>query len=184
MFEQRLTEVLNSLHKPTIETLRQALNQIHATYEDVAPYIESSTDKPYYRKILFQSDHVELLLMNWSGLDCAPHDHGHSFGWIQVMNGSVRNQLFSVQPGKLPEPFFEKQHSEGTVFFAPQKSVHRMEGQKNLLTLHLYAPPISGMKVYDLEKCAACVVSDDCGAWWPDEQRQQLKIIQLQNAMK
>ncbi|KAF0825367.1 Cysteine dioxygenase Dlit [Cytobacillus firmus] len=40
-------------------------------------------------------------------------------------------------------------------------------------------PPITGMKVYDLEKCAACVVSEDCGAWWPEEQRQKVREIQL-----
>ncbi len=59
-----------------------------------------------------------------------------------------------------------------------------MEGNKGLLTLHLYAPPISGMKVYDLEKCAACVVSDDCGAWWPEDQKQRLKVIQLNQTPK
>ena len=53
------------------------------------------------------------------------------------------------------------------------------DGEKGLVTLHLYSPPISGMKVYDLEKCAACLVSDDCGAWWPEEQRQKIKEIRL-----
>ena len=38
-----------------------------------------------------------------------------------------------------------------------------------------------GMKVYDLKRCAACVVSDDCGAWWPREQRQLLQELQLRN---
>jgi cysteine dioxygenase len=49
----------------------------------------------------------------------------------------------------------------------------------DMVTLHLYSPPITGMIVYDLQKCAACVVSDDCGAWWPEEQYQRLKEIQL-----
>ncbi|WP_236561071.1 hypothetical protein [Pontibacillus sp. HMF3514] len=48
-----------------------------------------------------------------------------------------------------------------------------------LVTLHLYAPPITGMMVYDLETCAACVVSDDCGAWWPEKLREKVKEIQL-----
>ncbi|MGM1006165.1 MAG: hypothetical protein ACQEW2_03745 [Bacillota bacterium] len=52
-------------------------------------------------------------------------------------------------------------------------------GRENLVTLHLYSPPITGMKVYNLEKCAACVVSEDCGAWWPEEQRQKVREIQL-----
>ena len=34
------------------------------------------------------------------------------------------------------------------------------------------------MIVYDLEKCAACVVSDNCGAWWPEEQNEKVKVIQ------
>ncbi|RQW19029.1 hypothetical protein EH196_18970 [Bacillus sp. C1-1] len=182
MFEHHISNCLRPLTKPSIEGLRQALLKLNATYDELAPYIQSSSEKPYYRKLLFQSKHVELLLMNWSGLDCAPHDHGNSYGWIQVIAGNVSNQLFRVQSNELPELFVEKYYKQGKTFFAPKKSVHRMEGNKGLLTLHLYAPPISGMKVYDLKKCAACVVSDDCGAWWPEDQKQRLKVIQLNEA--
>lgn len=119
--------------------------------------------------------------MNWSDLECAPHDHGDSHGWIQVLNGTSINSVYEVKNNKLPKELFKEYHQQGQLFFAPKKGVHKMQADDpdGLVTLHLYSPPISEMKVYDLEKCAACVVSDDCGAWWPDDQRQKIKEIQL-----
>ena len=81
----------------------------------------------------------------------------------------------------LPTELFHQYHQQGKYFFAPKKVIHKMKASNNteMVTLHLYSPPITGMIVYDLEKCAGCVVSDDCGAWWPDEQYQKLKEIKL-----
>ncbi len=119
MFERHISNCLRPLNKPSIERLRQALLKLNATYDELAPYIQSSREKPYYRKLLFQSKQVELLLMNWSGLDCAPHDHGASYGWIQVIEGNVSNQLFKVKSNELPELFVEKRYKQGKTFFCP-----------------------------------------------------------------
>nr|WP_155113227.1 cysteine dioxygenase family protein [Metabacillus mangrovi] len=173
--------VLNALKSPDKADLKEALRKLDCKLEDVLPELNESDGKPYYRKLLFQNDEVELLVMNWSALECAPHDHGESHGWIQVLSGVSKNTVFEARDRYLPRELFEELHEEGRLFFAPRKGVHKMkaEGGGELVTLHLYAPPITGMKVYDLEACAACVVSDDCGAWWPEEQRQRVKEIRL-----
>lgn len=56
--------------------------------------------------------------------------------------------------------------------------------KSDLVTLHVYSPPIKGMMVYDIEACAACVVSDDCGAWWPDELKQKVREYKLQKSIQ
>lgn len=180
MFLERVSATLSPLEKPTIADLRKVLITINASLSELSPYLATADGKPYYRKVLYQSDEVELLVMNWSGLDCAPHDHGSSYGWIQVIGGSCTNTLYQVQANQLPEELFHKTYEQGSTFFAPQKAVHKMNGRSGLVTLHLYAPPITGMKVYDLERCRMCIVADDCGAWWPDKQRQKLKEIRLE----
>lgn len=172
---------LDSLKTPSRHEMKEALADLNLSEDELKPHLQSASGKPYYRKLLYKSEEVELLVMNWSELKCAPHDHGDSHGWIHVLNGTSINSVYEVKNNSLPKELFKEFHHQGQLFFAPKKGVHKMQadGTDGLVTLHLYSPPISGMKVYDLEKCAACVVSDDCGAWWPDEQRQKLKEIKL-----
>lgn len=177
----KLKNTLDSLKSPTKAELRNALLQLNITVEELAQLPEPSAGKPYNRKLLYKNNEVELLAMNWSQLECAPHDHGQSHGWIQVLSGTSINSVYEVDGDGWPSELFHEYHHEGKSFYAPKKGIHKMKApnQTDLVTLHLYSPPISGMIVYDLEKCAACVVSDDCGAWWPEEQYQKVKEIQL-----
>lgn len=174
-------QVLDSLKNPSKNEMKEALVNINITLDNIEPSLQSPEDKPYYRKLLYKSEEVELLVMKWSDLECAPHDHGHSQGWIQVLNGTSVNSVYDVKEDTLPRELFKEHHSKGKFFYAPKKGVHKMQAadKRGLVTLHLYSPPITGMKVYDLEKCAACVVSDDCGAWWPEEMHLKIREIQL-----
>ncbi len=175
--------VLDSLKQPSTEELKAALIHLEIELEDIKSELKTSEGKPYFRKLLYQNEEVEVLVMNWSQLECAPHDHGTSQGWIKVLNGSSVNTVYELKENGLPSELFTKVYNKGKLFYAPKKGVHKMKAEEgsDLVTLHLYSPPIGGMMVYDLEKCSVCVVSDDCGAWWPDEQRQKMKEIQLSN---
>jgi cysteine dioxygenase len=177
----RIKNVLDPLENPSQAQLKDALLRINVTLDDFKHLPDPADGKPYNRKLLYKNGEVELLIMNWSELECAPHDHGQSHGWIQVISGTSKNTVYEVTPNHLPTELFHEYHQEGNYFYAPKKGIHTMKASlnTNLVTLHLYSPPIKGMMVYDLEKCAACVVSDDCGAWWPDEQVQKVKEIKL-----
>lgn len=178
---ERISNRLDSLKAPSSKELKEALLSLEINLDDVKPYVWSPDGKPYYRKLLYQNKEVELLVMNWSDIECAPHDHGGSKGWIQVLAGTSINTMYEVRNQQLPEELFDQEYREGSFFFAPKKAVHKMKkgSREDLVTLHLYSPPIEGMVVYDLEKCAACVVSEDCGAWWPDHIKQKIRDIQL-----
>lgn len=177
----KIKNILDPLKTPSKTDLKDALLQIDLTLEDLANLPIPFEGKPYNRKLLFKNDEVELLVMNWSQLECAPHDHGNSHGWIQVISGTSQNSIYEVKGKGLPKELFYQYHQKGQLFYAPKKAIHKMKASNNtdMVTLHLYSPPVTGMIVYDLEKCAACVVSDDCGAWWPDEQYQKVKEIKL-----
>ncbi|MCA1066273.1 cysteine dioxygenase family protein [Rossellomorea sp. AcN35-11] len=177
----RIKEKLDKLTNPTMKELKEVLQSLELNMDDVHPYLQSPEGKPYYRKLLYQNHAAELLVMNWSDMECAPHDHGDSMGWIQVMNGNSVNTIFEVKENQLPQEIFTREYKEGSFFFAPKKGVHKMRrgSEEALVTLHLYSPPIEGMMVYDLEKCAACLVSEECGAWWPENMKQKIKEIQI-----
>ncbi|WP_026566821.1 cysteine dioxygenase [Bacillus sp. UNC41MFS5] len=177
----KLQNVLGTLKRPSKVELKAALLKLGLTLDDLAHLPEPSPGKPYNRKLLYRNEEVELLVMNWSQLECAPHDHGNSHGWIQVLSGTSINSVYEVKGDGRPNELFHEIHHKGKYFYAPKKGIHKMKASNHtdMVTLHLYSPPITGMMVYDLQKCAACVVSDDCGAWWPDEQYQKVKEIQL-----
>ncbi|MFC7371940.1 cysteine dioxygenase [Fictibacillus iocasae] len=176
------TFVLDTLRNPTRAELLDALMKLNFSVDDVEAALGLAGEKPYFRKLLYKSEDVEMLVMNWSDVACAPHDHGDSHGYIHVLEGESVNTVYEVDEGGLPSELFVKVQKSGQVLYAPRKGVHKMQaaGGGRLVTLHLYAPPISGMKVYDLEACAVCVVSDDCGAWWPEETRQKVREIKLE----
>ncbi|WP_079504599.1 cysteine dioxygenase [Mesobacillus jeotgali] len=173
--------ILDSLKAPSKTEMKEALGKLNMTVANLKPELKSASGKPYFRKLLYKSEDVELLVMNWSDLECAPHDHGDSHGWILVLGGTSVNSVYEVNGNSLPKELFKEFHHQGKDFYAPRKGIHKMQadGEAGLVTLHLYSPPISGMKVYDFEKCAACIVSDDCGAWWPEETYQKVKEIRL-----
>jgi cysteine dioxygenase len=177
----KLQEALGPLKSPTKAELKDVLLKLNLSIDDLPLLPKPNDGKPYNRKLLYKNDEVEMLVMNWCDLDCAPHDHGDSHGWIQVLSGASLNTVYEVKGDSLPTELFHQIHQNGTYFFAPKKGIHKMQAsnQTELVTLHLYSPPITNMMVYDLTKCAACVVSDDCGAWWPDNQKQKLKEIKL-----
>ncbi|WP_409290807.1 cysteine dioxygenase [Peribacillus sp. SCS-37] len=182
---EKVREVLDLINQPTRKELKKALLDLELTLEDVKPLLRTAEGRPYYRKLLYHNEEVEMLVMNWSQLECAPHDHGASQGWIKVLSGSSLNTVYKVDGNGWPEELFEELHQDGKLFYAPRKGVHKMKAAgPELVTLHLYSPPISGMKVYDLEACAACIVSDECGAWWPEELAQEIKKIQLEKQKK
>ncbi|MCD5323178.1 MULTISPECIES: cysteine dioxygenase [Pontibacillus] len=180
-WKERMETLLKPLTSPSKEELRRVLQELNTTVKDVEAELGDPDGKPYYRKLLFHNKEVELLVMNWSDLECSPHNHGNSYGWIHVLNGKTEHTVYEVQDGKVPRAIFEEQRGAGEFLYAPVKGVHRMkDDQKSgLITLHLYAPPIKDMVVYDLKACAACVVSEDCGAWWPEETRQRVKELKL-----
>ncbi|TDQ39800.1 cysteine dioxygenase [Aureibacillus halotolerans] len=184
-FMERLNDIFSALPAhPCPSTLKDALERLAPTTAEVLPYATAPEGHPYGRRILYCSATVEVMLMHWSPTQaCAPHDHGDSLGWIYIVNGQSQHTLFTSEPGILPKILKVKVEDTGDYLFAPRKKVHQMaSASKNapLLTLHVYAPPIKNMKVYDLKKCAVCTVAAECGAWWPEEQRQKLAEIKLE----
>lgn len=179
--KSRIKQTLDPLKSPSMTELKDALLQLNMTLDDFNDLPEPVEGKPYNRILLYKNNEVELLLMNWSQLACAPHDHGQSHGWIQVISGTTKNTVYQLNGEGLPSELFHEYYREGKYLYAPKKGIHQMQASQktNLITLHLYSPPITGMMVYDLQRCAACVVSDDCGAWWPNETVQKVKEIQL-----
>ncbi|MEQ8968757.1 MAG: cysteine dioxygenase family protein [Azospirillaceae bacterium] len=127
---------------------------------------------PYTRVVLHQSESLEVLLMRWgSHRACAVHDHGEdTYGWVRVLSGRALHRVFRrKRRHDLPVCHLEERMTPGDMVFAPSGMIHQMENAEAdpLITLHYYQPPMTGMRIYDLNCRKGCVVTDDSGAWWP-----------------
>jgi len=139
--------------------------------QEVGAYLMPPLDKPYGRKLVYQSDNLEVIVMHWKeGTFCDIHNHGKSFGIAQVLSGAMRNEIFDAQYRLMEEQVF----CTGAFIYVPRDVFHRMGNLyqlKNSTTIHFYTPPIHHMEVVDLANNRIQMVDDNCGAWLSDEEK-------------
>jgi cysteine dioxygenase len=130
--------------------------------------------QPYGRAVLFRGGGVEVMLACWRpSAECAPHDHGSSRGTVVFLKGSFEEVQFELVEGEL-RPGPPRRLVAGDRVRVRPREIHSCRSLDGGLSLHIYAPPISGMKIYDAEERATWTVSEDCGAWLPVEAGQVL----------
>lgn len=136
---------------------------------------------PYGRQLLHHDGEMEVILMNWElSCSCLPHDHGTSEGWVKVLAGRASHVYYAKSQG-VPAAVKEETLHTGTVLYAAKTMVHHMAnpGSTPLVTLHFYFPPITNMEVFDVGAARSAIVSNDCGAWWPQTPAQLVESREL-----
>lgn len=176
-----LEQISRQLNNTSVLQLKPEVEKFvtNLVLADLEPYlVEPSNGKPYGRKLVYQSSVLEALVMVWSSdQDSLPHNHGASAGWMYVFCGTAKNCIYRYE-GNHHVLDAEDILSAGEIAFVPQKMVHSMGNytKERLITVHLYAPPITRMKVFDAD--VAYIVSNDCGAWQP-QPSQIIKQVEL-----
>jgi len=154
------------------DSLRQFILKLNLGLQEVRPWLRDPGDKPYGRSPVYSDSNLEVIVMTWSrNLPCLPHDHGQAFGWVKILSGSVIHTVYEQDtPGSWPTAGQQTLEETGTLLYAPPGMVHAMMAApaEPVVTLHFYTPSIQEMRVFDLERKRACIVADDCGAWWPE----------------
>jgi cysteine dioxygenase len=149
---------------------------------DVMPPLRDPGQYPYSWKTFLRKSHIAGIILNWRRKTvCLPHDHGASSASFYVIEGEAYHALYRLNKRGLPGLHKETTEKRGATVFVPRGIPHAMgsASESPLVTLHIYSPTISGMKIFDLEKLLAAVVSPRCGAWWPTDPGHLLKLIQL-----
>jgi len=128
--------------------------------------------EPYGRNVLHRGDQFEVMLATWSkGAECAPHNHGFSRGVVWLVEGDFRETHYeldrnlSVLGKSILRPV-------GTLLNVTPGDIHSMVALDGGISLHIYTPAIQEMKVFDPNTRRTLIVSDDCGAWVPQDSQQ------------
>jgi predicted metal-dependent enzyme (double-stranded beta helix superfamily) len=135
-------------------------------------------DDPYGRRALYSASNGEVMLMSWrAGGTSAPHDHGASRGYVVLLEGRFAETFWGFGPDGLaatPERYL----TAPAVVPVTPGSIHSMSSIDRGLSLHIYTPSIERMRVYDHQARRTLVVTDDCGAWIPRDERFIMDVDQ------
>ncbi|HEX5098694.1 MAG TPA: cysteine dioxygenase family protein [Polyangiaceae bacterium] len=123
--------------------------------------------EPYGRRVLHTSSRGEVMLAGWRAGACsAPHDHGRAEGVVVVLQGRFVERAYACGEPPLVVAS-ERELAAGDLIRVSPGIVHDMRSREAGLTLHLYAPGIEEMRVYDPVGRVTWRVSGTSGAWLP-----------------
>lgn len=148
-----LITYLDSLKgRADLKTLEKILARINITRDDILPACVFGV-KGYRRNTICKSEHYELLANCWHSGHCTPiHDHKGVSCAFKIIEGIGTEIRFEVTPSKLICPVSTVTMQPGYVCAADEADIHEVANMQaadqDLITLHIYSPPISKMNVY------------------------------------
>ncbi len=133
-----------------LDRLLRDLNVQRADIEDACVF----GAKGYRRNTIKRTDHYELLALCWRSGDCTPiHDHRGVSCSFRVVHGTGTEVRFVRTAAGLICPSATNTMPPGYVCSADDADIHQVANMQppgtDLITLHIYSPPISRMTTYD-----------------------------------
>jgi predicted metal-dependent enzyme (double-stranded beta helix superfamily) len=113
---------------------------------------------------LAQDDEQEIWLLSWlPGQQTGFHDHGPSSGAFAVASGCLRER---AAPGGQPQPF-GRTLAQGAVRSFGPRYVHDVRNESELpaVSIHVYSPPLSTMRRFDVAVGGRLVAVGEDRSW-------------------
>lgn len=136
-------------HSATLDTL-SAL----AWHSDELAAFEKFDAHSYQRNRVFRNEFVDILVLCWKAGQRTPlHDHAGSRCGVRIMKGSGTEIAFARAANGVLVPSETHPLKAGDCTVSYDEEVHMMANlsgkNEDLVTLHCYSPPLSGMRIYD-----------------------------------
>ena len=138
--------------RPTFEELNMLLTRVEVSADELRPYV-GFKEGTYARHRVHLGEHAELLVLCWRPGQRTPiHDHAGSYGAVRVLRGVMWETLFEMEDAAGLRYKSAREWTPGHVTGADVPDIHQLgnpevSGQ-DLVTLHLYAPPLTSLNVY------------------------------------
>ena len=137
---------------PELSEVNEWLRDTEVGREELRPHV-SFKEGAYARHRVCLGEHAELLVLCWRPGQRTPiHDHNGSFGAVRVLRGVMWETLFEMDSARGLLYKSSREWTPGEVTGADVPDIHQLgnpdiSGQ-DLVTLHLYAPPLTSLNVY------------------------------------
>jgi DMSO/TMAO reductase YedYZ molybdopterin-dependent catalytic subunit len=144
--------------RPPLAELRERLANLAVRIEDVADYVRFS-DASYRRNLVRAGPWYNVWVMCWKNGQRSPvHDHAASACAVRVLRGTLTETRFALAPNGAVKAVGSCDLEAGGVCVAQDAQMHQIAnlqaGNADLVTLHIYTPPLSRMGTYSLTDAA------------------------------
>jgi cysteine dioxygenase len=137
-----------------LEELKARLARAHVTCDDVAEFIRFSS-RGYMRNLVRAGPWYNLLVLCWKNGQRSPiHDHAGSSCAVRVLRGRATETVFDYSPHGHVWATGSRHHEPGSIIGTQDSDLHQISnlqpGDADLVTLHIYSPPLMWMGTYSL----------------------------------
>ena len=134
--------------------LTSELAELTVTRGDLADYVRFS-ERHYTRNLVRGGLWYYLLVLCWKNGQRSPiHDHRGSSCGVRVLGGTLTETLFEFAPNGMVKAVRSRDLPPGGVCGSLDTDVHQVSnlqaGGADLVTLHVYSPPLIHMGTYSL----------------------------------
>jgi cysteine dioxygenase len=134
--------------------LTAQMEALNIEVEDLAEYMRYS-ERGYRRNLVRAGDWYNLLVLCWRNGQRSPiHDHKGSSCAVRVLEGTMTETLFDFAPNGHVKARFSRDVLPGSVVGSKDTDMHQISnlqaGSVDLVTLHLYSPPLLIMGTYSM----------------------------------
>jgi cysteine dioxygenase len=150
---QSLVHTLESLSSaPGLDQIYRWLETVEISAEELHPYL-GFKEGNYWRHRVFRNEFVEMLVLCWRPGQRTPiHDHNGSHGGVKVHEGMMWETTFTYDALAGLEYKSAREYAPGAVTGSDVPDIHQLGNpdvsEQNLITIHVYAPPLGVLHTY------------------------------------
>ncbi len=137
-----------------LDDLTERLEDLQLDLDEMRDYVRFSS-KHYQRNLLHSGPNYHALILCWKNGQRSPiHDHRGSACGVRVLSGVATETVFEHSANGLIYPCRTRELPTGLVMGSYDSDIHQISnlqpGDADLVTLHVYAPPLLTMGTYSL----------------------------------
>ncbi len=146
---------LDGLHgRVPLAELTEKLNAPDIDLDDLEEYVRFS-DSGYARNLVRTGEWYQAWVLCWKNGQRSPiHNHLGSSCGVKVLRGTATETIFEFAPNGHVKAVFSRDLYEGSVLGSEDTDMHQISnlqaGAAELVTLHIYSPPLVRMETYSL----------------------------------
>ena len=134
--------------------LQAKIEELDIEIEDVGPQVRF-TERGYARNLLRAGPWYHAWVLCWKNGQRSPiHNHAGSSCAVKVLRGTLTETLFEFAPNGHVKATFSRDLLEGSIIGSEDTDMHQVSnlqsGEADLVTLHIYSPPLLRMETYSL----------------------------------
>ena len=150
-----LFRYLDSLDgRPPLADLAAHVRRLEVVWDDIREFVRFS-DQGYTRNLMRSGPSYHVLVLCWKNGQRSPiHDHAGSACCVRVLRGTMTETIFEFTPNGHVKALRSNDFPPGSVIGSQDMDLHQVSnlqpGTAELVTLHIYTPPLRQMGTYSL----------------------------------